>query len=220
MRQEGKSRPTMSEQAKAYLEQLVRDRLHRLRMVADPDVRRSADRLLDEVNGAVSALLTVGSIAREDATAALNHLYTGLTDQGLIDPTLLEKVDAAIPTPASKSAGITRHQKITEHRNQLQRVIPVGDSFATTEVIVLSLEIWSEFLVLRFASLSRPPLAWSIADDLGTTYSMIGGSGGGRGQLVTGETWFAPAPPLDARQITLMTRHSPTGAASRMSVNL
>jgi hypothetical protein len=97
---------------------------------------------------------------------------------------------------------------------ELVRVVPLarevfrGDGL---RVVLISLELWSGWLDLRYALLAEEPtgprrlidLDWRVADDAGTAYEPTGAASG-RGSLVSvHQLGFRPAPPEGARTLTL-----------------
>jgi hypothetical protein len=96
---------------------------------------------------------------------------------------------------------------------ELTRVVPVGREVhreAGMRIVLISLEIWSGWFDLRYALLPRmdaPPqeiaLDWRAADDLGTDYTLTGLAAGGGPLLRVQQVDFRPAPPADARILTL-----------------
>ena len=99
---------------------------------------------------------------------------------------------------------------------ELVRVVPLAREVADESglrVVLISLEIWSGWLDLRYALLPRMPapplevtLDWRIADDLGTDYTLTGMAAGGGSLLHVHQLDFRPAPPEDARILTLTVR--------------
>jgi hypothetical protein len=101
-----------------------------------------------------------------------------------------------------------------EESVELARVVPVarevyhGDGM---RVVLISLEIWSGWLDLRFAMLPDPSAAgraqwvpdWRVEDDAGTAYENTGMATGGGRQLHVTQLGFRPAPPEGARTLTL-----------------
>jgi Clp amino terminal domain, pathogenicity island component len=97
---------------------------------------------------------------------------------------------------------------------ELVRVVPVAREVhreAGWRVVLISLEIWSGWLDLRFALLPgsssggrhRLLLDWTVDDDAGTTYEQTGmATGGGRALHIT-QLGFRPAPPEGVRTLTL-----------------
>jgi hypothetical protein len=97
---------------------------------------------------------------------------------------------------------------------ELVRVVPVarevyhGDGL---RIVLISLEIWSGWLDLRYARLPESSqateaevlLAWRVTDDAGTTYEHMGMAAGGGRLLQVAQLGFRPAPPERARVLTL-----------------
>jgi hypothetical protein len=99
---------------------------------------------------------------------------------------------------------------------ELVRVVPLAREVFRGygyRVVLISLEIWSGWLDLRFALLpeeppSAPPrsevtLDWRVADDAGTSYQMAGVASSGGRLLRIHQLGFQPAPPEQAGTLTL-----------------
>jgi hypothetical protein len=97
---------------------------------------------------------------------------------------------------------------------ELVRVVPLarevlrGDGY---RVVLISLELWSGWLDLRYALLPEEPpgprrlvdLDWQVADDAGTAYELTGAASGRGSLLRVDQLSFRPAPPEGARALTL-----------------
>jgi hypothetical protein len=125
---------------------------------------------------------------------------------------------------AGMSTRITQQQAVamvaggpgvySEEPAELVRVVPLAREVFRglgVRVVLISLEVWSNWLDLRFAMLPEGPsgpapfpgLDWQVDDDAGTTYEIMGmGHGGGR-LLHIIQVGFRPAPPEGARTLTL-----------------
>jgi hypothetical protein len=99
---------------------------------------------------------------------------------------------------------------------ELVRVVPLAREVYRGygyRVVLMSLEVWSGWLDLRYALLpadappgSTPPeiaLDWRISDDAGTPYEVCGVASSGARLLRIHQFSFLPAPPEDARRLTL-----------------
>jgi hypothetical protein len=102
---------------------------------------------------------------------------------------------------------------------ELARVVPLGREVfrgSGLRVVLISLEIWSGWLDLRYALLPVDPqgpqgtqlelavdLDWRVSDDAGTTYELMGAATGGGRLLRIHQLGFRPAPPEAARVLTL-----------------
>jgi ATP-dependent Clp protease ATP-binding subunit ClpC len=96
---------------------------------------------------------------------------------------------------------------------ELVRVVPLAREVPAESglrVVLISLEIWSGWFDLRYALLPRmdaPPqevaIDWRVTDDLGTEYTLTGMAAGGGPLLYIHQLDFRPAPPTDARTLTL-----------------
>jgi hypothetical protein len=101
----------------------------------------------------------------------------------------------------------------------LVRVIPLAREAVSRRgyrLVLISLEIWSGWLDLRYALLALVPLRsypledarhrWQLTDDLGTDYELIGATSGAGRTVHLHQLSFQPAPPPDARVLTLTLR--------------
>jgi ClpA/ClpB-like protein len=99
----------------------------------------------------------------------------------------------------------------------LVRVIPLAREAVSRRgyrLVLISLEIWSGWLDLRYALLALVPLRsypledarhrWRLTDDLGTDYELIGTSSGAGRTVHLHQLSFQPAPPPDASVLTLI----------------
>jgi hypothetical protein len=97
---------------------------------------------------------------------------------------------------------------------ELVRVVPLAREVhreAGWRVVLISLEIWSGWLDLRFALLPASSSAgrqqllvdWQVADDVGTNYEKTGLATGGGRLLLVSQVGFRPGPPEGARTLTL-----------------
>ena len=101
-----------------------------------------------------------------------------------------------------------------EEPAELVRVVPLAREVhreAGWRVVLISLEIWSGWLDLRFALLPGSSSAgrqqllvdWQVADDVGTSYEKTGLATGGGRLLLVSQVGFRPGPPEGARTLTL-----------------
>jgi hypothetical protein len=97
---------------------------------------------------------------------------------------------------------------------ELVRVVPLAREVYRgfgLRVVLISLEIWSGWLDLRYVLLPEEPpgpqrlvdLDWRVADDLGTSYELMGQASGGGRLLHICQLGFRPAPPEGVRVLTL-----------------
>ena len=97
---------------------------------------------------------------------------------------------------------------------QLVRVVPLAREVyygPGLRIVLISLEIWSGWLDLRYAIVGEGPqagppevlLGWRVSDDAGTGYEQTGVATGGGRLLRVSQLGFRPAPPPEARTLTL-----------------
>jgi hypothetical protein len=115
---------------------------------------------------------------------------------------------------------------------ELVRVVPVAREVhreAGWRVVLISLEIWSGWLDLRFAllpgsSVGRQQLLldWQVDDDTGTAYEKAGMATGGGRMLHITQLGFRPAPPEGARTLTLtlVDGEEPSGPMAVVEIDL
>jgi hypothetical protein len=96
---------------------------------------------------------------------------------------------------------------------ELVRVVPLAREVFSgfgVRLVLISLEIWSGWMDLRYVLLPEEPSGpqllvdfnWRVSDDAGTTYDLMGIATGGGRLLHVFQLGFRPAPPEGARQLT------------------
>jgi hypothetical protein len=116
---------------------------------------------------------------------------------------------------------------------ELVRVVPLarevfhGMGF---RVVLISLEVWSRWLDLRYALLpddppATPPaqdlvLEWVVTDDTSGAHELAGAASGGGRLLRIHHLTFVPGLPADARSITLTARTDPDDADPLVTVEI
>jgi hypothetical protein len=126
-------------------------------------------------------------------------------------------VAAAAPggSPAARvvgGPGVFREQGPPE----LVRVVSLAHEVVRRpgwRLVLISLEVWSGWLDLRYALLALAPQTtapipdaghrWRLGDDVGTAYELVGATSGGGRMLHLHQLSFQPAPPGDASLLTL-----------------
>jgi Clp amino terminal domain, pathogenicity island component len=101
----------------------------------------------------------------------------------------------------------------------LVRVIPLAREAVSRSgyrLMLISLEIWSGWLDLRYALLALVPLRsypledarhrWRLTDDVGTDYELVGSTSGAGRTVHLHQLTFQPAPPPDASVLTLILK--------------
>jgi hypothetical protein len=99
---------------------------------------------------------------------------------------------------------------------ELVRVVPLAREAVSRRgyrLVLISLEIWSGWLDLRYALLALVPLRsyplegaghrWQLTDDLGTEYELFGSTSGAGRVVHLHQLSFQPAPPSEATTLTL-----------------
>jgi Clp amino terminal domain, pathogenicity island component len=99
---------------------------------------------------------------------------------------------------------------------ELVRVVPLAREAVSRRgyrLMLISLEIWSNGMDLRYALLALAPLEtyplpgathrWRLTDDLGTTYELSGATSGAGRTVHLHQLTFQPAPPPEASVLTL-----------------
>jgi hypothetical protein len=97
-----------------------------------------------------------------------------------------------------------------------ERTLPVGARFRNRnggEVVLLSVDVWSDRIVVNFAyeATTHPLISadgyprfgvdWTATDDRGTSYRWQAGGAGGGDDFRYGYAQFTPAPPEAARRL-------------------
>jgi len=148
------------------------------------------------------------------------------------DARLAELLHAALELLDEKTGGSSRSslpRPVATHGSGielgLRRVVPVARQMSDGTWLV-SVEIWDQGLVLRWATSKRPEVSvgprgrypsWLVSDDVGTSYAMRGeGGSGGWQHVFRYEGYFAPAPPPEAK--SLLIRREATG--EELSISL
>jgi Clp amino terminal domain, pathogenicity island component len=96
---------------------------------------------------------------------------------------------------------------------ELVRVVPLAREIYSgfgLRIVLISLEIWSEWMDLRYVLLPEEQpgahlladLDWRVSDDAGTTYELMGAATGGGRLLHIFQLGFRPAPPEGVRRLT------------------
>jgi hypothetical protein len=130
-----------------------------------------------------------------------------------------EEGSGTVRLPGTISSPVGARHARTKGAGQprVRRVLPIAREVEISEgrrLVLLSLEIWSEWVDLRVVLSSseehRVPLygtagydAWTLADDLGTEYRCLGTHSGGDDLFQVHESTFAPSPPPEAASLTL-----------------
>jgi Clp amino terminal domain, pathogenicity island component len=128
------------------------------------------------------------------------------------EPPAQERVILQDMPPAVAGGPAFRAQQPAE----LVRVVPLVRELVRRggyRVVLISLEVWSGWVHLRYALLpaepaEAPPLVdlpirWRLGDDLDTAYQLVGGGSAGDPLLRIYHLSFQPAPPSEANTLTI-----------------
>jgi hypothetical protein len=125
--------------------------------------------------------------------------------------------------------GVYQEQEAPE----LVRVVPLAREIyygPGLRILLISLEIWRDWFDLRYAVLPErspeaPPdllLGWRVTDDAGTAYEQTGIATAGGRLLHISQLGFRPAPPEQARTLTLtvVDGHAPETSVASVEIDL
>jgi ClpA/ClpB-like protein len=125
--------------------------------------------------------------------------------------------------------GVYQEQEAPE----LVRVVPLAREIyygPGLRILLISLEIWRDWFDLRYAVLPErspeaPPdllLGWRVTDDTGTAYEQTGIATAGGRRLHISQLGFRPAPPEQARTLTLtvVDGHAPETSVATVEIDL
>jgi hypothetical protein len=138
---------------------------------------------------------------------------------GPVAPEQVARVSQPPTVMVTGGPGVFQEQEPAE----LVRVVPLAREVHRGyghRAVLISLEIWSGWLDVRFALLPEDPpaappvadvvLTWQVADDLGTAYELTGLASSGGRRLRVHQLGFRPAPPAEASTLVL-TATDPEG---------
>jgi hypothetical protein len=159
---------------------------------------------------AAQVLVTLGA----DLARVRGQVITLLSGEAVAagEPPAQERVILQDMPPAVAGGPAFRAQQPAE----LVRVVPLVRELARRggyRVVLISLEVWSGWVHLRYALLpaepaEAPPLVdlpirWRLGDDLDTAYQLVGGGSAGDPLLRIYHLSFQPAPPSEANTLTI-----------------
>jgi hypothetical protein len=159
---------------------------------------------------AAQVLVTLGA----DLARVRGQVITLLSGEAVAagEPPAQERVILQDMPPAVAGGPAFRAQQPAE----LVRVVPLVRELARRggyRVVLISLEVWSGWVHLRYALLpaepaEAPPLVdlpirWRLGDDLDTAYQPVGGGSAGDPLLRIYHLSFQPAPPSEANTLTI-----------------
>ena len=167
--------------------------------------------LLREGQGVGAQVLVKLGAGRDQVRQVVVQLLAGYAG-GMPPEQVAARLSRPPVAPVAGGPGFYSEQEPPE----LVRVVPLNREVADESglrVALISLEIWSGWFDLRYALLPRTAgpllevaLDWRVSDDLGTDYTLTGLAAGGGPLLYIHQLDFRPAPPEDARILTLTVR--------------
>lgn len=185
-----------------------------------PELGRRGSLNVFEIRGVARGLVAAGALSQEDAEGILADLDVTLARAGWVRTERQEAsaVSPGVPVRAGAERAEWRHAIEDPPRPVLRHVVPLVGRTLTigeTTASLVSLEVWTAFLVLNLAYFdvdSRlvrfdPDVRWRGWDDAGTRYH--GGSSGASGShaLLVERRTFAPGPAAHARTFTVVVEH-------------
>ena len=164
--------------------------------------------LLREGQGVGAQVLVKLGAGRDQVRQQVVQLLAGYS--GSVPPEQRAARSSRPPVgPVAAGPGFYAEQEPPE----LVRVVPLAREVtheSGLRVMLISVEVWSGWFDLRYALLPRTAaplleiaLDWRVTDDLGTDYTMTGMAAGGGPLLYIHQLDFRPAPPEEARTLTL-----------------
>jgi Clp amino terminal domain, pathogenicity island component len=169
--------------------------------------------LIREGQGVAAQVLVKLGADHDRVRQQVIQLLAGYVGGDLPEPASLGQPRLGQPVTAGIAGGPGVYQ---DQPAELVRVVPLAREVYRGygyRVVLMSLEVWSGWLDLRYALLpadappgSTPPeiaLDWRISDDAGTAYEVCGLASSGARLLRIHQLSFMPPPSEDARRLTL-----------------
>jgi Clp amino terminal domain, pathogenicity island component len=171
--------------------------------------------LLREGEGVAAQVLVKLGASQDRVRRQVTQLLSGYAGQV---PTEVAAAGSMTVGPeglaAMVAAGPGAYVYEEQEAPELVRVVPLAREVHAGQflrIVLLSLEMWSGWFDLRYAVLPErssegPPevlLGWRVSDDAGTGYEQTGMATGGGRRLRIHQLGFRPAPPREARTLTL-----------------
>jgi Clp amino terminal domain, pathogenicity island component len=178
--------------------------------------------------------ILLGLVREGEGMAAQVLVKLGADTDRVRQAVVLQLAGAAGDVPAEPAARVGQPPTVMvtggpgafqeQEPAELVRVVPLAREVHRGyghRTVLISLEVWSGWLDVRFALLPEDPpgappvadvvLTWQLGDDRGTTYELTGLSSSGGRRLRIHQLGFQPAPPAEAASLTL-TATDPEGA--------
>lgn len=177
-----------------------------------------------ELRGVAFGLVAAQALAQADADRMLADLDAELRRIGRLRSTHVSQSTTASAPMAVRIGAEPPHQPAAKELPVpvLRHVVPlVGRHLTVGEarVVLVSLEVWSSFLVLNLAHVGvdmpqrfGTTIRWRGWDDVGTQYRSVGSGASGMHGLVAERQRFGPSAPAAARTLTLVVEY-PDGRA-------
>lgn len=204
---------------RGYLEKLISDGLGRGR--GQPPAGRLSGFDRREIRGVAIGLVAAGALSQEEADRILADLDVTMQQSGLLKVVHAEgSASTGFAPVVARAVGTERpewRQAIEEPPTPVLRQVVslAGRTLEVGELTadLVSLEIWSTFVVLTMAHTDVDPRRmrehwalrthWRGWDDAGTQYRGGGGGGSGSHGLLVERRTFEPGPPAEVRLLTL-----------------
>lgn len=199
-----------------HIRSLIEERLRSVARMGPGSKQELGSTYLREIDLVATALVSVGALERDKAERILDGFRDTLIEKGVIHPRTV--LMGTFGDEAPVGPGVWGESLEPSPSPRLVRVVPVvrelGPVAEGPSVTLISAEIWSDHLALRFAMtrtsqnepVGNPAWTWTIEDDTGTVYERSGGGGSGQDWLWREEHRFRPAPPSDATRLILVAR--------------
>lgn len=169
-----------------------------------------------ELRGIAEGLVALGALTDEVVAAALVDFHAAVRASSSASADAALSIAAPVQEHVDRP-GVERHagpRRLGPHPVAVIALIPHTFELAGVQYFGTSIEVWSEFFVVRLGATSVPPdefglggVEITIFDNVGTRYvpGSRGSSGGAHVTLI--DCLFSPAPPAAASSLTLLVRH-------------
>jgi hypothetical protein len=201
--------------AESYIRRLVDERVADFARREEAADQEGGYDALRELSVAAMSLVSTGALDRRFAEEAVGQMRASLVSLGVVTPDTIAPAPFGDAPPVGPADWGSPSAVSPPH---LLRVLPVAKDLGPLDggaaVTLISLEVWSDHLRLRYAMTARRNLdarrperwACTLGDDAGTVYLRGGGQGGGGSDVWYEETEFRPVPPPEATKVIFTAR--------------